>query len=200
MCRPRRDALRPLSRDVTAVGVFVVAIAVAACSEHAVTEFAADQHPGDAALDAASLEAGVAADAAEPAVACLPALARCDARGAVCCGSAVCTLREGAQRCVETCTSRFDCGSLCCADDAATGKKLCAAADACPPLPCSDVGGPCEQPGPTCCAGLACVSSTRADFAGCRKPCGASADCETGCCVAYTNGEKGFCAESNLCP
>jgi hypothetical protein len=131
--------------------------------------------------------------------ACLPALARCDGEGLSCCAGSLCLAEDGVKRCVQTCSSRFDCGSLCCLEDKTANRKVCAAADACPPLPCSEVAGPCEQPGPSCCTALVCVSSTSSDYAGCRKPCGGPSDCDTGCCVPYADGKLGFCGAASLC-
>ncbi|HEX4478484.1 MAG TPA: hypothetical protein VH142_25550 [Polyangiaceae bacterium] len=134
-----------------------------------------------------------------PPVACLPALASCDDPSSTCCEGSVCVERSGVKRCVQTCTTRFDCGSLCCVDDADAGRKLCGDVSQCPPVPCSDVGGSCSQPGPSCCAGLACVSSASSVYAGCRTPCTTSSDCSTSCCVPYASGPGGFCADSSAC-
>jgi hypothetical protein len=131
--------------------------------------------------------------------ACVPALARCGDNGDVCCSGALCIERDGSRRCVQTCVTATDCGSLCCADDATTGAKLCADQSDCPPLECSGVAGPCTQPGPSCCNGLTCVSSRAPEYSGCRKPCTTANGCESGCCVPYADGKSGFCAEAAAC-
>lgn len=131
--------------------------------------------------------------------ACLPVLSRCDGEGDTCCAGSVCLDRGGTRRCVQTCTERRECGSLCCAADEATGQKVCADESACGPLDCSDVGGPCDTPGPGCCDGLTCVSSRAPEYSGCRKPCEQASDCDSGCCVPYANAAAKFCADAAAC-
>jgi hypothetical protein len=127
--------------------------------------------------------------------ACLPALTDCDAPRAACCPGTLCVERAGSKKCVATCTSRFDCGSLCCLTDTATGESLCADTALCAPIACSAVAGVCDGPGRSCCDGLTCISSPDPDYSGCRKPCLHAPDCDTGCCVPYSNGATGFCAK-----
>ncbi len=152
-----------------------------------------------AASDGTGGASATAPDGAAPAAACLPPLASCDDPGRSCCGGSVCVEQGGGRRCVSTCTTRFDCGSLCCLPDSASGKLLCASSDLCPPIPCSDVGGECGKPGFSCCGSMICVASTSSDYGGCRKPCTTSADCDTKCCVPFSNGQSGFCAAASAC-
>ncbi|HEX4341620.1 MAG TPA: hypothetical protein VH062_37175 [Polyangiaceae bacterium] len=215
--RPRRRGETQLARRRASFLCLVSAVAIGCDGSangpawHDGTERSADASPGDAS--ASNAAGGASAVVASPATgdsasstggasaaaACLPPLARCDAAGATCCDGSLCLEQSGAKRCVQTCSVRADCGSLCCVDDAVAERKVCADAAACPSLPCSDVAGPCTQPGPACCSGLTCVSSASSDYAGCRKPCKASADCDTGCCVPFADGTPGFCGATTLC-
>jgi hypothetical protein len=43
------------------------------------------------------------------------------------------------------------------------------------------------------------VASESPAFAGCRERCETDGDCGTGCCVAFENGDGGFCADRDAC-
>jgi hypothetical protein len=65
---------------------------------------------------------------------------------------------------------------------------------------CTSVGASCNPDTTICCPGAVCVTSTSADYAGCREECTTAADCASGCCIPFANiPNKGFCGAATLC-
>jgi hypothetical protein len=151
---------------------------------------------GAAGSGAASGSGGTASGAAAGSTAggvCLPPLARCAADGE-CCDGAICLNSE----CRPTCQVRNDCGSLCCQEDPAAGRKLCVAASLCEGSgDCATEGNACTDS--PCCDTMICVESTVPSWSGCRPPCQTDGECESDCCLPFANTPSGFCAEPRFC-
>jgi hypothetical protein len=65
---------------------------------------------------------------------------------------------------------------------------------------CTAERAACDPAKTVCCTGLICVTSTSADYAGCRQPCTKAGDCASGCCIPFGNfPDQGFCGDAALC-
>lgn len=130
----------------------------------------------------------------------------CEGQGGICDSSACCEglkcVDTGSfQVCEQPCATGADCESGCCTDLRDTGDLICADLAACE-NPCKKEGEACAQGSETtpsdCCRGN-CVDSEVPDFAGCRPLCNVNEDCDTGCCVPFSNTDNGFCADAFYC-
>jgi hypothetical protein len=124
----------------------------------------------------------------------------CDAERK-CCSGLSCVDRGAGSTCEQACAVDTDCESGCCTDRYDTGVKICAEKAACD-NPCKKTGDSCMQGDGTtpseCCRGT-CVESATPDYAGCRPTCTTGADCDTGCCIPFSNSERGFCVAALYC-
>ncbi|HVR21198.1 MAG TPA: hypothetical protein VMS65_15905 [Polyangiaceae bacterium] len=118
-----------------------------------------------------------------------------------CCDALTCVDLGTSKVCKQGCTTATDCASGCCTDLYDTGVLVCAELDACT-NPCKRRAEACTPGSSTtpndCCRG-SCVESTNPEYAGCRPNCTTSAQCDTGCCVPFSNSTSGFCAAAQFC-
>lgn len=130
----------------------------------------------------------------------------CVGQGRSCASSACCDglncvdTGSGSQVCELPCATATDCESGCCTDLRDTGDLICAELEACE-NPCKKEGEACEgsETVPSNCCQGSCVESEVPDFAGCRHLCDVNEDCDTGCCVPFSNTDSGFCADAFYC-
>jgi hypothetical protein len=115
-----------------------------------------------------------------------------------CCEEMVC-LREstGVATCADPCTKNSECDTGCCTDLKDTGDLVCASKAACD-NPCGKEGESCEDE-TECCQGVCVINTTNPDYAGCRRFCKKSGDCESGCCRLFADSDQGFCTAARYC-
>lgn len=156
---------------------------------------------GSASSTGGSTASGTDGGATGGGGACAPALSSCaDDPGGCCAGLACAEDDSGEMRCQHTCQYGTDCPTGCCLEDPKAGAKLCAPQSMCPEAEtCFGIGDACEGEQLSCCDGLTCVGSSNPDMAGCRPMCQTAGDCDSGCCIPYSNVDAGFCVAAKFC-
>ncbi|HEX6765141.1 MAG TPA: hypothetical protein VF103_06675 [Polyangiaceae bacterium] len=116
--------------------------------------------------------------------------------GTPCCPSTSCvTTDTSTTRCRKTCSANSECSTGCCASFAGSA-LVCLPEQYCAAGNCTPVGGSCASGAIPCCAGTTCTS-----YHGpiCRQACEYSEECESSCCMSWTDGESRACYSFESC-
>jgi hypothetical protein len=99
--------------------------------------------------------------------------------------------------CYQPCQGADDCETGCCTDLKDTGDMVCAPAAACE-NPCLTEGETCTDSS-QCCRGSCHQRPEIPEWDGCRAYCYEASECESGCCVPFSNSDRGYCADAAWC-
>jgi hypothetical protein len=146
----------------------------------------------------------------DPPSQCLQVDSLCDTRVDDCCRGTSCIQGKDASGdqllglCKDACDDGGDCETGCCIQVESLGQKFCADREACIGR-CRNRDEECDGEFRPCCEGFVCAASP-ADPAlnGCKPACSRNDECDTGCCVLFTDmhgipTDNGVCAPADRC-
>jgi hypothetical protein len=135
---------------------------------------------------------------------CLPDNALCDTHPSSCCRGTLCLQGKddsGTQLlgvCKRRCATNADCETGCCIESESVGDKFCTDTKVCIER-CRNKNEECDGLTRPCCDGMLCVASdSDPALNGCQPVCTKNSDCDTSCCVLFTD-EHGLPEDNGVC-
>lgn len=139
---------------------------------------------------------------------CTPEDGLCDGSPTSCCDGLSClrgedaTKRQALGLCKVPCKSDKGCKATeCCTSADGIAGSFCANRDACRSECRSDIRAECDGDLKPCCKGLICaMSPSDPSLNGCQVGCREDDQCDSGCCILFSDQESGVCAPKDRCP